>query len=150
MLINIGNRTDIPAFFSTWFYNRIQEGSVCVRNPYVPQIITRYRLNPDVVDALIFTTKNPAPMLENLDLISAYNQYWFVTITAYGRDIEPGVPPVADVIGSFRELSRRLGQKALVWRYDPVFLGRKPFFPDCRSGSKGYPPFRVPLSSAVS
>ena len=92
MIINTGMRTDIPAFYSQWFMNRIQAGYVLVRNPYRPDWITRYELSPDVVDCIAFCTKNPEPMLKHLDRLKNYHQYWFVTITPYGRDIEPNVP----------------------------------------------------------
>ena len=58
MIINTGNRTDIPAFYSDWFFNRIKEGYVYVRNPYFPQQVSKYQLNPEVVDMFIFCTKN--------------------------------------------------------------------------------------------
>lgn len=124
MLINAGNRTDIPAFYSRWFYNRLAEGSVCVRNPYVPSQVSRYQLKPSLVDALLFGTKNPEPMLSGLDRLKEYNQLWSVSITPYGKDIEPGVPPYTEVIRSAGELASRLGKKSVVWRYDPVFIAR--------------------------
>ena len=54
MILNTGNRTDIPAFFSDWFYSRIQEGYVCVRNPYFPNQVTKYILDPQVIDIICF------------------------------------------------------------------------------------------------
>ena len=63
MILNTGNRTDIPAFYSEWFYNRIEEGFVFARNPYNPQQVTRYLLEPETVDCITFCTKNPKPML---------------------------------------------------------------------------------------
>ena len=92
MIIQTGVRTDIPAFYSRWFLNRLKEGYVLVRNPYDPQSVTRYRLDPEVVDLIAFCSKNPAPMLEHMDALKDYGQYWFVTITPYGWDIEPNVP----------------------------------------------------------
>ena len=89
MIINTGQRTDIPAFYSDWFANRLTEGFVCVRNPYYPEQVSRYRLDPSVVDCIGFCTKNPEPMFQYSDLLKEYGQYWFVTITPYGRDIEP-------------------------------------------------------------
>ena len=74
MIINTGMRTDIPAFYSQWFMNRIRAGFVLVRNPYRPDWITRYELNPDLVDCLAFCTKNPEPMLKHLDELKAYHQ----------------------------------------------------------------------------
>lgn len=98
MILNTGSRTDIPAYFSDWFYKRIEEGYVMVRNPYYPEQVTRYVLDPTVVDGLVFCTKNPQPMLSRLERLSAYDMFWFVTITPYGREIEPFVPPKEDVI----------------------------------------------------
>lgn len=122
MIINTGQRTDIPAFYSNWFYNRIREGSVCVRNPYYPQQVTEYRLNPEVVDLIAFCTKNPAPMLPRLWELSDYRMYWHVTITPYGKDIEPNVPPKEQVMESFCRLSERVGPQHIVWRYDPILI----------------------------
>lgn len=122
MILNTGNRTDIPAFYSDWFYNRIAAGEVLVRNPYDLNAVTRYRLDPDVVDALVFCTKNPAPMLSRLRELDAFRQLWHVTITPYGKDVEPGVPDKHAVLQSFRELSETVGKDRVVWRYDPIFV----------------------------
>lgn len=125
MILNTGNRTDIPAFYSEWFYNRIKAGEVLVRNPYNLNAVTRYRLDPEVVDLLGFGTKNPAPMLPRLHELDAFRQLWHVTITPHGRDIEPNVPDKHEVLASFRELSRIVGKDCVVWRYDPVFLSER-------------------------
>ena len=92
MILNTGSRTDIPACYSDWFYNRIKEGYVLTRNPYYPTQVTKYILRPEVVDMIVFCTKNPFPMLERLSLLSAFDMFWFVTITPYGQEIEPHVP----------------------------------------------------------
>ena len=125
MILNTGQRTDIPAFYSEWFYNRVREGYVLVRNPYYPQQVTRYRIHPSVVDVICFCSKDPAPMLPGLSALSAFRQYWHVTITPYGRDIEPGVPDKSAVIEAFHDLSRIVGREAVCWRYDPVFISEK-------------------------
>lgn len=122
MIINTGQRTDIPAFYSDWFYRRIQEGYVHVRNPYYPTQILEYQLNPQVVDCLCFCTKNPEPMLHRITEIKDYRQFWFVTITPYGKEIEPNVPDYHQVIKSFQKLSQIVGKKAIGWRYDPIFV----------------------------
>ena len=122
MIINTGMRTDIPAFYSEWFMNRIRAGFVLVRNPYRPDWITRYELDPDVVDYLAFCTKNPEPMLKYIDDLKAFHQYWFVTITPYDRDVEPNVPPKETVMQDFITLSETLGVKCVAWRYDPIFI----------------------------
>lgn len=122
MIINTGQRTDIPAFYADWFANRLREGFVCVRNPYYPQQVSRYRLDPAVVDAIGFCTKNPAPMFRYMDLLEPYGQYWFVTITPYGRDMEPNVPDKHRLLEDFRRLSDTVGVDSVGWRYDPVLL----------------------------
>ena len=122
MIIQTGMRTDIPAFYSKWLLNRIREGFVCVRNPYNPSQVTRYSLSPEVVDLIAFCTKNPAPMLPYLDGLKNYGQYWFVTITPYGRDIEPNVPDKEAVMRSFQQLSEAVGVDSVGWRYDPIIV----------------------------
>ncbi len=125
MIINTGQRTDIPAFYAEWFANRLKEGFVCVRNPYNPQQVTRYKLDPSVVDVIGFCTKNPAPMFPYMDLLKDFGQYWFVTITSYGRDIEPHVPDKHQLMDDFRKLSEIVGTNAIGWRYDPIFLSNR-------------------------
>lgn len=125
MIIQTGMRTDIPAFYSKWLLNRIKEGFVLVRNPYNPIQVTKYRLTPDVVDLIAFCTKNPAPMLPHMDALKAYGQYWFITITPYGKDIEPNVPDKEKVMEDFKRLSGIVGVDSMGWRYDPIFIDEK-------------------------
>ena len=125
MIINTGQRTDIPAFYALWFVNRLKAGYVCVRNPYNPNQVSRYRLDPSVVDAIGFCTKNPAPMFPYMDLLADYGQYWFVTITPYGKDIEPNVPDKHRLLEDFRRLSDKVGIRSVGWRYDPILLSER-------------------------
>ena len=125
MIINTGQRTDIPAFYAPWFANRLREGFVCVRNPYYPEQVSRYRLDPSVVDCIGFCTKNPAPMFPYMDLLKSYGQYWFVTITPYGRDIEPNVKDKHELLEDFKKLSETVGVNSVGWRYDPIFITDK-------------------------
>ena len=122
MIIDTGNRTDIPAFYSEWFMNRIREGFVMVRNPYSAEQVTRYKLDPEVVDALIFTSKNPEPMVKHLSELDRFRMFWYVTITPYGKSIEPGVPDKHKVIEAFQKISEHVGKHAMSWRYDPIFI----------------------------
>lgn len=122
MILNTGSRTDIPAFYADWFVRRLREGFVMVRSPYAPQRITRYIFDPSVVDLIVFCTKNPAPLLVHHNMLSPFRQFWGVTITPYGSDVEPQTPPVAAVIESLRALSRIVGSRAVHWRYDPVLI----------------------------
>ena len=125
MIINTGQRTDIPAFYSDWLANRLKAGFVCVRNPYNPKQVSRYRLDPAVVDVISFCTKNPAPMFRYFDLLKHYGQYWFVTITPYGRDIEPHVKDKHKLLDDFKRLSDMVGLNAVGWRFDPIFLSER-------------------------
>jgi hypothetical protein len=122
MILNTGMRTDIPAYFSEWFYNRLREGYVLTRNPYYPEQVIRYRISPDVVDCLAFCTKNPLPMMERFHELDAFRQFWFMTITPYGREIEPNVLPVSDSLDALIRLSSLVGISSVGWRYDPIFL----------------------------
>lgn len=127
MILNTGQRTDIPAFFSEWFMNRVREGFVMVRNPYNQSAVTRFEIRPDFVDLIGFCTKNPIPMLPYIAELNerGYAQYWQVTITPYGRDIEPGVPDKREIVAAFQKLSALVGKERVVWRYDPIFVDNK-------------------------
>lgn len=129
MILNTGSRTDIPAYYSEWFYNRVRAGFVLVRNPYYPSQVTKYLLNPEVVDMIVFCTKNPQPMLNDtasfVTLLSTFDTFWFVTITPYETDIEPFVPPREQAIDSFRKISDLAGKQRTSWRYDPIFITEK-------------------------
>lgn len=125
MIINTGCRTDIPAYFSEWFFKRIKEGYVYVRNPYYQNQVMKYKLTPDVVDCLAFCTKNPAPILPRIHELNTFGQFWFVTINLYGKEIEPNVPEKEKVIEDFKKLSKIIGVEKIGWRYDPIFITGK-------------------------
>lgn len=126
MIISASRRTDIPTYYSDWFYNRIQEGYVCVRNPMNIHQISRISLSPDVVDGIVFWTKNPIPMMGRLDELKDYMYYFQFTLNSYGTDIEANIPNKNDVIiPAFRDLSRKIGAERVIWRYDPILLTSK-------------------------
>lgn len=75
MILSTGMRTGIPAFYFEWFMNRIREGYICVRNPYFPNLVTKYSLSLNVADYLTFCTKNPMPILSRLDELKDYRQF---------------------------------------------------------------------------
>jgi hypothetical protein len=106
--------------------NRIKEGFVLVRNPMNFRRISRIKLTPDVVDGIVFWTKNPAPMLERLGELHDYTYYFQFTITPYGSDVEPNIPSKNDaVIVAFKQLSDMIGPDRIVWRYDPILISEK-------------------------
>ena len=123
MIISASRRTDIPTYYSEWFFNRLREGDVLVRNPMNARHISRISLSPEAVDGIVFWTKNPVPMLSRLGELEPYPYYFQFTLTAYGRDVEPNLPGKNGVlIPAFQELSRMAGRERVVWRYDPIFL----------------------------
>ncbi len=123
MILSASRRTDIPAFYSRWFFQRLREGYVLVRNPAAPRRISRISLRPEEVDGIVFWTKNPSPMLDRLDLLKDYAYYFQFTLTAYGREVEAGLPSKNRVIlPAFQRLADKLGPRGVIWRYDPIFL----------------------------
>lgn len=126
MIISASRRTDIPAYYSRWFFRRLEEGFVCVRNPVNFHQVSRVSLSPEVVDGIVFWTKNPVPMLDSLQLLKDYPFYFQFTLTTYGQDLEPGVPSKnSTIVPAFQELSRRIGPERVIWRYDPILLTPK-------------------------
>ncbi len=125
MIISASRRTDIPAYFADWFFNRLAAGFVLVRNPMHPHQVSRVALTRDVVDGFVFWTKDPAPMLGRLDLLRDYPFYVQFTLTGYGRDVEPGLPGKGEtLVPTFARLAERIGPERVIWRYDPIFLSQ--------------------------
>ena len=126
MIINTGSRTDTVQYYSEWLLKRFQEGFVYSRNPLFLNKVTKYELNPEVVDCVIFCSKNYEPILERLhEITDRFNTYFYYTITAYGKDIEPNVPSIEDSIETLIKLSEIVGAKRIAWRYDPILLTEK-------------------------
>lgn len=123
MILSVSRRTDIPNYYFDWFCNRIQEGFLHVRNPMNERQVSYIDLSPEVVDCIVFWTKNPAAMLGQLPVLRHYPYYVQFTLTGYGRDVEPGLPnkPVV-LMETFRTLSRRIGESRVIWRYDPILF----------------------------
>lgn len=123
MIINTGGRTDTVQYFSKWLLKRFEEGFVYSRNPLFPNNVTRYELSPGKVDCVVFCSKNYEPILPDIEKItSKFNTYFYYTITAYGKDVEPGVPSISGSIKTLKKLSLIVGKNRVAWRYDPVLL----------------------------
>lgn len=123
MILSVSRRTDIPNYYSDWFYERIKEGFLYVRYPFNKHQLYKIPLSPDVVDCIVFWTKNPLPMMARLNELDKYNYYFQFTLTGYGRDIEPNIPHKKDeMIPAFIELSKRIGKERVIWRYDPILI----------------------------
>ena len=125
MIISASRRTDIPAFYSEWFFNRIKEGFVYVQNPINPKQVSKIQLTPEKVDCFVFWTKNAKPMLKRLDELNDYNYYFQYTITGYQSDVEKSVLNKKEIVNTFKELSKKIGKERVILRYDPIFLSEK-------------------------
>ena len=122
MILNVSGRTDIVAFYASWFMRRYQEGYVDVRNPFYPKLVSRIYFED--VDAILFCTKNPIPILKYLKGIKK-PIIFHVTLTSYQKDIEPSVPSKKEIIEAIKELSSLVGIDQLYVRYDPILISPK-------------------------
>lgn len=126
MILNTGGRTDTIQYYTDWLLQRFSEGYVLTRNPMFPSKVIRYELTPDKVDCVVFCSKNYKPILPRLhEITDRFHTYFHYTITAYGRDIEPGVPSIEESMETLKALSRLVGKQRIAWRYDPVLLTKE-------------------------
>ena len=125
MILSISRRTDVPAFFSEWFFNRVKAGEVYVRNPMSEHQVSRIDISPTVTDCIVFWSKNPRPMLARLDELKGYDYYFQYTMNAYDKDIEANMTPLDERIDTFVRLADRLGRERVIWRYDPILFNSK-------------------------
>ncbi len=122
MIISASRRTDIPAFYSQWFINRIRAGFCNVPNPFCRQQVYTVSLRPEEVEVIVFWTRNPRPLLAHLDQLDrrGFRYYFHFTIIGNPRELDPKTPPVRFSLDTFRALSDRLGPARVIWRYDPI------------------------------
>lgn len=126
MILSVSRRTDIPSYFSDWFFERLKEGYVYTKNPMNPKQISKLEVSPDMVDCIVFWTKNPEPMLDRLKELEPYPFYFQFTLTSYGKDIEANLPHKKEVLlPTFQRLSGNVGSKRVIWRYDPILFTKR-------------------------
>lgn len=126
MIINTGGRTDIVQYYTEWLLNRFSEGYALSRNPLFPNKVIRYELTPDMVDCVVFCSKNYKPILSRLhEITEHFHTYFHYTITAYGKEIEPGVPSIEENMETLIKLSETVGKQRIAWRYDPILLTKE-------------------------
>ena len=122
MIISASRRTDIPAFHSEWFFNRLIEGYVITKNPMNAKQMKKVSLHKEDVDCIVFWTKNPQPMLSGLEALLGYNYYFHYTLTGYSSEIERNLPALSERLKTLKELSAKIGADKIIWRYDPIIL----------------------------
>ena len=125
-IVSASRRTDIPSYYSDWFFNRIKEKYVYVRNPMNISQVSKINLSAEFVDCIVFWSKNPEPMIDKLDLLKNYKYYFQFTLTSYGADIEKNIPSKREkIFYTFKKLSDKIGDKKVIWRYDPIIITDK-------------------------
>jgi len=124
-VISASRRTDVPAFYADWFVNRLRAGSVIVLQPYSGRP-ARVSLKAGDVSAIVFWSKNYAPLLGRLDVVGRTTKNLFFHFTITGNcELEPSVPDFRDAIRDYRFLAGRYSPEQVVWRYDPVCVTDK-------------------------
>lgn len=123
MILSVSRRTDIPNYYAEWFINRVREGFLYVKNPMNAHQVSRIQITPDVIDCIVFWTKNPVGIMKYLEELKDYPYYFQFTLTGYGTDIERNIPDKKKVmIPRFQELAGRVGKERVIWRYDPILF----------------------------
>ncbi|HAS6046043.1 TPA: DUF1848 family protein [Vibrio vulnificus] len=124
MIISASRRTDIPAFYSEWFINRIKSGFLLVKNPFNAHQVKRVSLLSKDVDVIVFWTRNPKKLIPHLDLLDqlGYRYYFQYTITGYNKKLETNTLHPVKSVEVFKDLSRKIGKEKVIWRYDPIIL----------------------------
>ena len=126
MIISASRRTDIPALYSRWLGKRIEEGYCTVPNPFNQKQVAHVSLDPADVDAIVFWTRHARPMFELLPLLDkkGFRYYFQYTITGYGAPVEARTPGLDVAIATFVELAERRPEASVIWRYDPILIGK--------------------------
>lgn len=124
MIISASRRTDIPCHYSRWFINRLNAGYVLSRNPMNHRQISRIDLSPDVIDCIVFWTKDAQNIMDKLPILDGlgYKYYFQFTLTPYDSSIERNLRNKSDIEDTFIELSKIIGKERVLWRYDPLIL----------------------------
>ena len=122
IIVSASRSTDIPAFYSDWFFHRLKVGYSAWTNPfngvkgYVSYANTRF---------IVFWSKNPAPLVRHLPELKAkgINCYIQFTLNDYVNEgLEAAVPSVDSRIETFKSLVNELGVGRVIWRFDPLIL----------------------------
>lgn len=122
MILMVSGRSDVCAYYATWFQRRLEAGFVDVRNPFYPTQVSRIYFAD--VKAIVFCTKNPIPILPVLDTLQI-PYLMQVSVTPYGNDIEVNVHNKKAIIQAVKQISEKIGSDFVSVRYDPIFINDK-------------------------
>lgn len=126
MIISASRRTDIPAFYTKWFINRIKAGYCSVPNPFNRNQVSYVSLKPQDVDVIVFWTRNPSPLMPYLKELDerGFRYYFQFSILDNPTEIDHKAPPFSRSIKTFIKLSNMIGPERVIWRYDPIVLSK--------------------------
>lgn len=122
VIVSASRSTDIPAFYTDWFFHRLKVGYSAWTNPFNGK---KMYVSYEDTKFIVFWSKNPRPLLSRLDElkekgIGCYIQY---TLNDYEKEkLEKGVRLLAERIETFKLLVDKLGKGAVIWRFDPLIL----------------------------
>lgn len=122
LIVSASRATDVPAFYSRWFFNRLEQGYVRWRNPYNGKDCY---VSFENTKFIVFWSKNPRPLLPLIPIlrekkIGCYVQFTLNDYVAEG--LEPNVPTVSERVETFKQLVSELGVGSVIWRFDPLVL----------------------------
>lgn len=125
IIISASRSTDIPAFHTKRFIDRLNRGYVKWTNPFnqVPQYVSFEKTR-----VIVFWTKNAEPIIPFLQEIKnkGINYYFQFTLNDYENEgLEPSVPKLEERIATFQRLSKMIGKDKVIWRFDPLILTDK-------------------------
>lgn len=122
VILSVSRATDIPAFYSEWFFERWKKGYAVWRNPFNQK---KSYISFQSVRLIVFWSKNPAPLLSYLPELKkkGIHYYTHFTLNDYEEEkLEPGLPSLAERISTFRQLAEKSGTNRVIWRMDPLLL----------------------------
>lgn len=124
-IVSASRRTDIPAYYGSWFMNRVRAGWCAVPNPFNSKQVSRVEFNPRET-VFVFWTRWVSPFIKHLDELErlGYRFYFQYTLINNPKAIDPNSPPFGKAIDAFRRLADRLRPDRLIWRYDPILLSQ--------------------------
>jgi len=123
IIISASRATDIPKWYADWFINRLKKGYIIWTSPFNQNF--RQKITFDKVQAIVFWSKDPKPLIKYLDFINSLGigYYFQYTLNDYEREgLEPNLPPLSTRIQTFIDLSNKIGKEKVIWRFDPLIL----------------------------
>lgn len=122
VIVSASRSTDIPAFYSKWFINRLKAGYCVWYNPFNQQPMY---ISFSKTKVVVFWTKNPEPLIPFLPELDKMGiKYYFqVTLNDYvDEGFEPNVAPLEHRVEVFKRISSLIGKEKIIWRFDPLIV----------------------------